>query len=117
MPVTAEELVADAKPARGRHGGADGRLERPLPETAGGERGAIVLGIGVLGAEDAEAREVVAHRDRNRAFDQRIPAPARDLVEPDVTGREIDLIDADEDQLQRTALGANHEIEAAGVAQ
>ena len=115
--VAADELIADLEAARGRDARPKGRLEGRLPETALGERRAVVLRIGVLGAEDAKAREVVAHRDRDRALDPRMLPPAGDLGERNVAGREIDLVDAREHQLQGAALGADHQVEAAGIAQ
>ena len=74
-----------------------------------------MLGVGVFAADDAKASETVAERERDRRGDQRVPGPALGLGERDVPGREIDMIDAGQDQLQRAALGADHQVEAAGV--
>jgi hypothetical protein len=70
----------------------------------------------MLGAEDVKACDIVAHRDRDDTRNVPMFAPAGDLGQRDVAGREIDLIDAGENQLQRTSLGSNDQVEAAGVA-
>jgi hypothetical protein len=76
-----------------------------------------VLGVGMLGADDAKARDVIAHGHGDRAFDHRMLAPAGNLGQGNVPGRKIDLVDAGQDQLQRTALGADHQVEAARIPQ
>ena len=65
-----------ARPVRAATQRAERRLERRLPQPARGQLGAVVLGIGVLGADDPEAREAVAERQRDRLRDQRMAPPS-----------------------------------------
>ena len=74
-----------------------------------------MLGIGVLGADDAKARQTVAQRQRNGFRDKRVLRPALGLGKRDVPRRKIDVIDAGQDELQGAALAADHQVDAAGV--
>ena len=98
--VTADEVVAHAEPGPGRDERAERRFERRLPQPAPGQLAAIVPGIGVLGADDAKARQTVAQRQRNGFRDKRVLRPAFGLGERNVPRRKIDVIDAGQDELQ-----------------
>ena len=58
----------------------------------------------------------VAERNGNDFADQRIAAKPFDFLERDVSRRHVDVVDAGEHELQRTALGADDEIDRRGVA-
>ena len=68
-----------------------------------------------LRADDAETAKAVAERERNDLPDQRIRAQRRDRGKGNVARRHVDVIDAREHELQRTALGAHDEVDPGGV--
>ena len=113
--VTADEAVAHAKPGPGRDERAERRFERRLPQPAPGQLAAIMLGIRMLGADDAKARQTVAQRQRNGFRDKRVLRPALGVGKRDVPRRKIDVIDAGQDELQGAALAADHQVDATGV--
>ena len=114
-PVIAKEAIAEHKP-RFRGGlAAEHRLERPLPEPTAGQRRSIVFGIGDLRADDAKATETVSQSDRNHGLDQIVAAPALHLRDRDVSRRNVHMVDAGQNELQRTAFGTDHQIEPGGI--
>jgi len=78
--------------------------------------GAVMLDQLRLRPDNPCAPEAVAERERNRFGDERVRAELRDRRERDVSGRNVDVIDAAQDELQRAPLGADHEIDALRVA-
>ena len=64
-------------------------------QMAPGQLAAVMLGIRMLGADDAEARQTVAQRQRNGFRDKGMLRPAFGLSKRDVPRRKIDVIDAE----------------------
>ncbi len=58
----------------------------------------------------------VTQRQRNHFFHHAMPCNFLRLFPGDVAGRHIEVINRRQDDLHRTAFGANHQINAAGVA-
>ena len=61
----------------------------------------------MVGTQDSEALQVVPHGHGNHFFYKSISSDALGLLHLDIARRKIDVIDRRQDQLQRTALGAN----------
>ena len=114
--VRARELRAERESRAAGDFGTEYRFERRAPQRAAGEPGAIETEEGGFGADDVIAAIAVAERNGNDFADQRIAAKPFDFLERDVSRRHVDVVDAGEHELQRTALGADDEIDRRGVA-
>ena len=114
--MRAGELIADAHANLGRHAGADGRFERRLPPRSRCQLGIEVRRIGRLGADNAIAAETVAERHWYDRLDHARLGQGSGIGDADVAGRNIDVENARQDELQGAALGAHHHVDAARVA-
>src|SRR5437773_1424579 len=83
---------------------------------AGRKLAVIQIDVIGRGADDPEAAETVGDRQWNHAPDQRISGQFLRRGPRDVAGRHIEMEDAGEHELDRTALGADHEIDVFRIA-
>ena len=99
-----------------RHFGAEHRFQRLLPQPSGPGLRAVQRHITGRGADNAEAAMAVAQRQWNRLLHGTMARDFLRLLPGDVAGRHVEVVNGREDDLQRTALGADHQIDAAGIA-
>ena len=67
-------------------------------------------GISQRGADDAKATKTVPQTDRDDAGDQRVFLQLPHSLQRHVAGGNVQVQHAAQDQLQRAALGAHHEV-------
>src|SRR5690554_1724824 len=69
----------------------------------------------MVGAYNPETFVIVSKSQRNDIFDQTVLGDPFGLLQGDVPRGKIDMIDAGEDQLKRTAFGSDNQINALGI--
>jgi hypothetical protein len=118
----ADAVGANQLRAGSHRGGAsnvctDDGLHRCLPQLSGRERSAIQRDIVVRRADDAKTAETVAERQRDDLLHHAVCGELAGFGERNVPRRRIQVVDAGEDQLHRTALRADHQVDPLCVAQ
>ena len=105
-----------ASPMRARRLRAHDRFHRLPPQPPGRRLAAVVRDVVVRRADDPEAAEAVAERERDRLLHRPV---LRELLrggERDVAGGRVEMEHGGQDELHRTALRAGHQVDAARVA-
>ena len=113
--VRPDEPVADAHLQSARDLAAQYGIERQAPEGSLHKLTAVMPDKIRLRPDNAKSTETVAQCQRYHLRDQRIPAQCVDRVQRNVSRRNIRVIDARQNNLQRTALGADDQVDAGGV--
>ena len=113
--VRAEKRVAQPHSQILGHPRAQRHLKRRLPELALGQRDSVVFYVAVLGSHDAVAFVVVAVRQRNARGDIRVLDHLLGLALQDVARRCVDVVHVGQDELQRTSLRPEHQINVLDV--
>ena len=116
QPVTADELLPQPGSGAPGHLCAEHGLGRSGKAASLGKAGTVKREELVIAADDPEALEIVAQRQRHDPGHTGIGAKAIQLAERDVSGRHVNMIDARQHQLQRRALGTDDQIDPARVA-
>ena len=116
QPVCTEKFIADLESGHLRHLRADHHLKTCVKCAALRERASVVRGVCVCAAHDAVTAVVVPVGQGNAFGDVRMADNLFRIGEPNVAGRGVDVVDIGQDQLQRTAFGAEHQIDVFNVA-
>ena len=114
--VRTGERCTDFESRRCRDRAAKHGLQRLSPHLARAQHAAVVFDECRFGTDDAEAAKAVAERQWYDLLNQRIGAQCGDRRQRNIARWHIDVIHAREHELQRTALGADDEIDARGIA-
>ncbi len=114
--VRTGECRTDCESRRCRDGAAEHGLQRFSPYLTRAQHAAVVRDERWFGADNAEATKAVAERQRYDLLDQRIGAQCSDRRQRNIAGWNVDVIHAREHELQRTAFGADDEVDARGIA-
>ena len=75
-----------------------------------------MLGVGQGASNNAESAVIVTVCERNALSDVRMADHFLRVRQTDVAGGGIDVVDVGQDQLQRTAFGAKHQVNVLNVA-
>ena len=97
------------------HPCAERHLVWRFPEFALAQRDPVVFGVAVFGSHDAVAFVVVAVRQRNARGDVRVLDHLLGLALQDVARRCVDVVHVGQDELQRTSLRPEHQINVLDV--
>ena len=124
MPAPAQPVAADeGGPHQGLAGmvglddaarcaGAQHSVHGLLPQRAFGQGGAVVRHVIRRGAHDAIALVAVTQAERHHLGHQRVLLQRLHLLQGDVARGHVDVEHPRQDELQRAALGAHHQVNA-----
>ncbi|MDR6153404.1 hypothetical protein QF021_001493 [Acidovorax delafieldii] len=98
-----------------RHAGAQHRVHGLLPQRALSKRCLVVRHVIGRGAHDAVALIAVAQAQRDDLRHQRVLLQSLHFLQGDVASGYINMENARQDELQRAALGAHYQVDAAQI--
>ena len=114
--VRADQLIAEPQAGGARDLGSEHRLQTGIPQPAFGETGVVQSWISRRCADDAKPVRAVAQGQRDGLGYSPVLGPALSLGQWDIPSGKVGVVDRGEDELHRTALGPEHQIDPLSVA-